>query len=238
MRTEISIAAALTRDGFAIVEEFLDDSTLAQLRDAYDRTVIAYEAALQPGSESPTQVMMPSLEEPLFADNAAIDLGRRLLEPLWGESVVTFDKLVYKPPGDARPTPWHVDAAYADTPVLAPGSHVPLTSVQFWVTLDEVDEWNGCMHFVPGFHERGVLEHEVLSGDPASSGRLLAIVEPERRLPLNEMVVARLPAGGATVHTYNTPHYTSPNSTDRPRRAYLFNLGDARRFKGFRVTDF
>ena len=39
------------------------------------------------------------------------------------------------------------------------------------------------------------------------------------------VVVAEIPAGAATMHSYGTPHYTGANrSRDRHRRAYIFNV--------------
>ena len=50
-------------------------------------------------------------------------------------------------------------------------------------------------------------------------------MDPEKHLDLSTRTVAKLPAGGVTMHGYGTPHYTGPNrTTDRPRRAYIFNL--------------
>jgi ectoine hydroxylase-related dioxygenase (phytanoyl-CoA dioxygenase family) len=101
---------------------------------------------------------------------------------------------------------------------------MPLTQVQFWVALDDVDLDNGCMQFVPAHHHDGTAAHVVASGDPDDSGRLLAYADVSEASP--ELAVAcPLAAGGATIHTALTPHATGPNTTtDRARRAYIFNL--------------
>ena len=63
------------------------------------------------------------------------------------------------------------------------------------------------------------------AGAPDYSQRLLAITEPDSELPLDEAVVCPLRAGGATVHSYGTPHFTGGNtSRDRRRRAYIFSF--------------
>ena len=68
-------------------------------------------------------------------------------------------------------------------------------------------------------------EHYVAAGDPDYSQRLLAIRDAEAALDLATAVACPLKAGGATVHNYGTPHYTSGNrTTDRRRRAYIFNF--------------
>ena len=173
------------------------------------------------------QVMIPSREHPVFDRNDAVRTGIRIGRELLGTHDVhrSFDMLIYKPPAHPHATPWHQDMSYAQHPFAPAGSTITLESIQFWVALDDVDEGNGCMHFVPGFHRKPLLPHRIASGDPADDGRLLEIVDPDRELAGAAVTAAPLPAGGATVHSYGTPHYTPPNrSEDRPRRAYIFNV--------------
>src|SRR2546421_63040 len=86
--------------------------------------------------------------------------------------------------------------------------------------LDDVDLENGCMQFVPGAH-REVRQHYVASGDPTDQGRLLATDD----FDTDEVVACPLPAGGCTIHTEGTLHFTGPNtSAARTRRAYIFML--------------
>jgi hypothetical protein len=70
-----------------------------------------------------------------------------------------------------------------------------------------------------------LLPHYIAGGDSGYSQRLLAIEHPEKALDLDKAVACPLKAGGATAHNYGTPHFTSGNlTTDRPRRAYIFNF--------------
>ena len=95
----------------------------------------------------------------------------------------------------------------------------------FWLALDDVDTDNGCMHFIPGKHLEPLLPHHVASGAPDDPSRLLAIDDPRSMLDLSSAIACPLTAGGATMHSAGTPHYTSGNrTTDRPRRAYIFNF--------------
>jgi ectoine hydroxylase-related dioxygenase (phytanoyl-CoA dioxygenase family) len=134
--------------------------------------------------------------------------------------------LIYKEPGQTAATPWHQDYSYAQMPFTPAGAAIPADEyVQFWLALDDVDEENGCMHFIPGAHRQPLLPHVVAGGDPDYSQRLLAIENPGMMLPLGRAVACPLKAGGATVHNYGTPHFTPGNLTaDRPRRAYIFNF--------------
>lgn len=227
-RLDDASLAAYRRDGFLAIDRLIDDDALGALRTAYD------EVLHRTGASDPRyllggltqQVMVPSALHPVFADNEAVDAGRRLAEPLLGDAVLTFDMLIFKPPGHPHETPWHQDMAYAQAPFAPAGTPIPsVARIQFWVALDDADTENGCLHFIPGVHEAPLLAHRVASGDPQGDRRLLELVDPAAQLDLATAVAAPLRAGGATMHTYGTPHYTPPNrSAARPRRAYIFNL--------------
>jgi ectoine hydroxylase-related dioxygenase (phytanoyl-CoA dioxygenase family) len=219
-------------DGFLVIERFVDDELLAELRAAYDEVlagdVEAHGDRMLGGITR--QVMFPSIAHPLFNRNEAVRRGIHLARQLLGteDTSRSFDMLIYKPPGHPHDTPWHQDMAYSKSPFAPAGSAIPLESIQFWVGLDDADAENGCMHFVPGAHKRPLLAHHVAAGDPDDDGRLLAVVDPEAVIDPTEVMVAAVPAGGCTLHSYGTLHYTPPNrSSDRPRRAYIFNVATA-----------
>lgn len=220
------------RDGFLVLDRFVDDQTLGILRDAYDDIVSkkVHAAGDRELGMITRQVMNPSQADPRFDDNAAVrsalQLSRRLLES--AQVRRTFDMLIYKPPAHPYETPWHQDAAYGSMPFTPVGMPLRIDSIQFWIPLDDVDAENGCMQFAPGWHTQPLLEHEVAAGSPDREDRLLALVDPESQIDLESAVVAEIPAGGATLHAPGTAHYTGPNrSVDRPRRAYIFNIGMA-----------
>jgi hypothetical protein len=217
-------------DGFAWAEQVVPRADLEPLIAAYDE-LLAEGAARDLGGVT-KQVMLPATKHPVFADNPVRSWGlgraRELLGLDGGDVDVLFDMLIDKPPGHPHETPWHQDAAYAQMPWAPAGMTIPLEALQFWVALNDVDEENGCMHFVPGMHTKPLLVHHIASGDPAKENRLLAITDPSSVLDLGSAVAVPLAAGGATVHSYGTPHYTPPNrSADRPRRAYIFTVTPA-----------
>jgi ectoine hydroxylase-related dioxygenase (phytanoyl-CoA dioxygenase family) len=226
---------AWRRDGFLVLDAFVDEETLASLREAYDAIIEKdVEAAGDRMLGGMTrQVMIPSAAHPTFDRNPVVKRGIDIARQIFATDVFrTFDMLIYKPPGHPHDTPWHQDMAYAKMPFAEPGTTIVAESIQYWVPLDDVDRENGCMEFAPGYHTQPLLEHHVASGDPEDDGRLLALVDPETQIELSKVVVAEIPAGAATMHSYGCPHYTSANrSADRPRRAYIFNIATKRLFQ-------
>jgi hypothetical protein len=224
------------RDGFLAIPRLADDATVAELGAVYDamlRHEIDVTATDNPLGMTTRQIMMPSAYHPLFRDNPALNEAREIAKALLGvdDPRPRFDMLIFKEPGQVATTPWHQDFSYSVMPTAPAGSAIPVDEVvQFWLALDDVDEENGCMHFVPGAHRRPLLEHYIAGGAADYSQRLLAIRDADEALELDKAVACPLKAGGATVHNYGTPHFTSGNRTsDRPRRAYIFNFARPRR---------
>lgn len=212
------------RDGFLRLDELISTAAVARLRDGFDELISGGADDDRHWGGLIRQVMMPSLLHPSFAENEAVEVATGIATELLGtESVRTFDMLIDKPPGHPHETPWHQDMAYSEMPLAPAGVEVIHESVQFWFALDDVDTENGCMHYVPGVHRKPLLGHEVTSNLRGDDSRLLGIVDPHRQLDLATAVPCPLRAGGAVLHSYGTPHYTPPNRSARPRRAYVVN---------------
>lgn len=220
-------------DGFLSMPGFIDKESVTVLRNAYDE-LLAGRVSIDAKDDRwlggvTRQIEHPSDYHPVFADNAALRAGYEVAHSIAGTHVKikhVYDQLLFKPPQHEYDTPWHQDRSYLKEPFAPAGYHLPNDSVlQFWVALDDADESNGCMQFIPGAHNEPLLPHYVASGDPQQPSRLLAIENVEQHLNLQSACACPLSAGGATVHGYLTPHYTGPNQTrDKPRRAYIFTF--------------
>jgi ectoine hydroxylase-related dioxygenase (phytanoyl-CoA dioxygenase family) len=221
--------ARFREDGYLVIGQLIGQETVEKLRIAYDEIlegkVVSPQDRMLGGATR--QVLNPSEVHPVFDSNPAVDAGMEIMNQVFSDDCIrTYDTLIYKPPGHEHETPWHQDEAYKETPFAPGGQPIALgNAIQFWVALDDVDESTGCMHFIPGMHKGNLLEHRVFSGTPDEPTRELALVDPQRDLPLETTVAAPVPAGWATMHSAGTPHFTTSNtSKDRHRRAYIFNL--------------
>lgn len=140
----------------------------------------------------------PFILNPRLADIARRLVGCRSIR-LW------HDHALIKPARDGAPTPWHQDFPY--WPMKEPGA------LSCWLALDDVDETNGCMSFVPGTHRLGPLTPVSLT-HPRSLFKVAGLDRRKCR-----PTVVPLQAGSCTFHDGNTFHYAGPNQSSKPRRA-------------------
>ena len=132
----------------------------------------------------------------LWATEFASTLMRRPVE-FW------YDQFLAKPPQKGARTYWHQDEGYW-------GRNLDDKGITCWTPFHDVDEANGCMHFVDGGHRDGILEHR----QPEGVASDLLLCEPDER----RAVACPMRFGGVTFHHSKTPHMTTPNVTDRWRK--------------------
>ena len=157
------------------------------------------------------QILNPSKYAPALAQTQlrvnAEAIARQLLGP---KSSFSGEHAILKPPHTPVATPWHQDEAYADP-------NWDYNYINIWIPLQEATLENGCMQFVPGSHHQEVLSHHPIGNDPRVIG--LEVDNPET--VVKDAVACPLAAGGATIHDGRVLHYTGPNLSDQPRRAYI-----------------
>jgi hypothetical protein len=218
--------ADFRRDGFLVIHQVTTTEDLALVRSLLDALFDRFDALpagvandlAGAGAGAPPRIpdlIRPSRLEPrlraTLTYRRARALAAQLLGGAWWDALYTFDHAIYKPPRNAAATPWHQDQAYAGYPEAPDAVH-------FWIPLQDATEANGCMWFVPGTHRGGVVPHEVV----ATRGRSRTL--RASKVDEGAAVCCPVAAGGATVHTPLTLHYTGANRTDAPRRAWILHF--------------
>ena len=138
----------------------------------------------------------------------AIAVAEQLLGP---ECEFRTDHAISKPAGSPAATPWHQDQWYWD-----PKAEYRRVSV--WIPLQDVNAENGCMQFVSRRDVPDIIPHAKQDASDAWHADA-ASFDPATAVP------CPVPAGGATIHYGKTLHYTTPNRSGQPRRAYIISCG-------------
>lgn len=223
---DLSLNARLDEDGFLILRDVIRPDDLDEVRTRLDRLFADFHklpasraqdiaAATDTGAAplKSAEINRTLRVDPALARTAVFrhcrEVARELRGPL---AALAFDHAIAKQPGTNAVTPWHQDQVYT-------GHRTALSTVHFWIPLQDVDEDNGCMHFIAGSHREGFLEHKPLRN--ASGGTTWEATGVD----LDRARAVPLAAGGMTVHTPLTLHFTGPNRSTAPRRAWILHFG-------------
>lgn len=215
------------REGYLSVPMITSKDEIYQLQAIYDR-LFAVKAGRDQGDhldlvttdeddQTPVlpQILNPAKYAPELADTLFRANARAIAKQLLGEEAIDrADHAILKPPHTEATTPWHQDEAYWDAAKA-------YNALSVWIPLQEATLQNGCMQFVPTTHYQEVLPHHPIGNDP----RVIGLEVDDMGKWMTMAVACPLPAGGATFHHARTLHFTGPNLTDQPRRAYIVGYG-------------
>ncbi|GAB4110539.1 MAG: hypothetical protein OHK0057_31130 [Thermoflexibacter sp.] len=123
------------------------------------------------------------------------------------------DQLFCKPAKHGGVVAWHQDYSYWTRTK-------PMAHLTCWVGLDDADEENGCLYYVPKSHRWGLIEKPELAGDMNGIYRFLT---EEQKAQFNPIPIP-LKKGYAAFHHPLLMHGSYANRTDRPRRAFVLNV--------------
>ena len=212
------------KNGFVVIEDFLDAGELATWRAAVDEAVAgrAGEAPMLPRREDPSSRSAYFANVFLQVINLWQDSERvraLVLDPRIGRLAATLegvdgyrlwhDQALIKRPWD-NATTFHVDCPY--------WSFDTRHAISIWVALDDATLQNGCMYFLPGSHHHTHF-------DPADIGEnmnaLFALYPDFADI---EPVPVPMKAGSCSFHNALTVHGAGPNMTPRFRRAMTWGF--------------
>jgi hypothetical protein len=212
-------------NGFLTIPQLLTLSDLEEVRQLLDplfdnperRNKSAFQdlaGFVEGGGEPRSPEICRSIRsEPRLVHTKAFVVCTQVAGELLGHRArYSFDHAIYKAPHNNSATPWHQDHAYT-------GHRTSLNTVHCWIPLQAATIDNGCMEFVPGSHRVGLLQHSSRT-DLIPTRQLIPATEH-----LTKAVACPLPAGGITVHTPYTMHYSGPNRTGDIRRAWILHFG-------------
>lgn len=144
--------------------------------------------------------------EPRILDLVTDILGPDLV--CWGNHL--FAKL----PQDPMEVPLHQDAVY--------WPFTSTRSVTVWLAIDDADDANAAMHFVPGSHRHGPLVHDELELDGT---RVLGRRVRDAAAYHDRRVVNELRAGQVSLHSDLLLHGSRANVSDRRRAGLTLRYG-------------
>ncbi|MCB9229289.1 MAG: phytanoyl-CoA dioxygenase family protein [Deltaproteobacteria bacterium] len=135
------------------------------------------------------------------------------IKPILGDDILLWYSVVFvKAPKSDQYVPWHQDATYW-------ALHNQNEGLTVWLALNDVDEQNGSMSYLPGSHKSSLEKKHIISG---KTGNLLARGQIMTNIdPTGEEWVS-LKAGQASLHHNMIVHRSGPNHSAVPRLGLAF----------------
>ena len=131
-----------------------------------------------------------------FLDHVQDIIGPDII--CWATAVLS------KRPFDPKAVPWHQDASF--------WALSPARTVTVWLAIDDADDENSAMRFIPGSHDKGTLP--VTETDNAENVFHMGIANARA---LGDPVTNKLKAGQISMHADMLVHGSNANTSDRRR---------------------
>lgn len=213
--------------GFLAIDRIVDDETVDELRERYDRLFQGeFETGVRPDEVNWQEGESdPSLTRQICnawrADRTVArvvlreDIGRMIATLAgWSGARVMIDNVIWKPPG-ARPLGFHQDNAYL-------AWFEPQELFSCWIAMDDTSAEGGTLEFAAGSHKWARSKPEGEFHGPKDYRKYMEIaaaaegVEPD-------IVPVVVNKGGGSIHHGWTWHGSGLNRGERPRRSLVIH---------------
>ncbi len=205
------------RDGYVLLGRVLSDEGLAVARANLDRMIESLHPTLKT-----EEIFSPHQQERWLLDLCNATGLLDSLEAVLGPDIVLWSThLICKRPQTGRAIPWHQDGTYWN---------IKGRFASIWLTLDDLDDANGTMYVLPGYHKQFMPLRP--SGDELFDEEIETDAMPDDLA--QRQVGYFFEAGAAAIHDERIPHRSPPNTTpDRWRRVLVLRYlsGDSDMFK-------
>jgi 2-oxoglutarate-dependent dioxygenase len=225
------------RDGYVCVAPLFAPDKIAEINGEIRRFIrdvvpdmpasqVYYEDKSDPASLKQLQKMFE--HDGYFNDLMTCGPARDIAQEVLRDDVVTVNMQYFnKPPGIGQATPPHQDGYYFHLS--------PCEAVTGWLALEDVDDENGCIHYVRGSHRDAAFRPH---GQTGVLGFSQGITDFGTAADRAGEVAFPGPAGTFLMHHAKTVHWAGANrSATRSRRALGFIYYAARARPDIRARD-
>ena len=144
----------------------------------------------------------------IATDPRILDLVQDIVGPdilCWATAILS------KKPHDPKAVPWHQDASF--------WALSPARTVTVWLAIDDADEDNSAMRFIPGTHTKGALPVAETTGDENVFHKGTADADQ-----MGAPFTNALKAGQMSLHADMLVHGSQPNTSDRRRCGFTLRF--------------
>ncbi len=221
-KTPDALRGDFNRDGYIAIRQLFDSDEIAELKTEVARYIrdvvptmpdaqVYYEDRNDQASLKQIQKMFD--HDDYFAGLMNSGIIRQIAETILDDDVAPINMQYFnKPAGIGQATPPHQDGYYFHL--------IPCEAVTGWLALDDVDQENGCIHYVRGSHRTGDFRTH---GKTGILGFSQGMTDFGTASDHANTVACPGSAGTFLMHHARTIHWALPNqSKGRARRAIGF----------------
>ncbi|MCB1021772.1 MAG: phytanoyl-CoA dioxygenase family protein [Bryobacterales bacterium] len=190
------------REGYLKGFRVYSEAEIAAIRGEFDKLLAQYMAEGKDSYSISSAHLKHAVAWDILTEPRIVAYVRDLL----GEDVIGWGSHFFcKMPHDGKKVAWHQDASYWPL--------TPTKTCTVWLAIDDADEENACMQFLPGSHMAGHIAYEK---SDATEGNVLdqTVTDVERYgAPVDD----ELRAGEMSIHADLLLHGSEANDSDRRR---------------------
>lgn len=212
------------KDGYIVIEDFLDREELETWRMAVTEAIAERNGQKVPGRpgkigeedgiNKDTEYQSKVFDQMINLWQTNDKVKALMVDPKIGKMAaelaqvvgirIWHDQALFKKPW-ANPTSWHLDTPF--------WSFSDRSALSIWVALDDATLENGCLFFMPGSHLSTAFDN------PGIGRNMDAIFEFYPQFKSSPTVAAPMKAGSCSFHNGLTIHGAHANMTPGSRRA-------------------
>jgi ectoine hydroxylase-related dioxygenase (phytanoyl-CoA dioxygenase family) len=204
------------RDGYVLVENLFSNPEVAALINAVEtghRVAQTTRASKDADGRPSKLAIWQDLGDDIWSDVSTCPRIVNTARILLGEELSFFHgKVMLKEAKSGGAWEWHQDYGYW---YRYQGFAFPRL-ISAFTALDASTRENGCLQVLRGSHAMGRLEHGTTGTQTGIDKERLALVEP-----IFERVYCEMTPGSVLFFHSNLLHSSSPNNSDRDRRAFI-----------------
>jgi len=197
--------------GFFLTERMFDDGLLDRIAVDFERLRAEQDAAIRESGERDgislegrnfifTVDEKSAAGRELCTSAGLVEMAIKLVGP---DLRLYWNQAVTKAAKSGASFSWHQDSGYH--PIE------PLEYLTVWIPLEDATVENGTIWVLPGSHSLGLQEH--IADD--RTGDMVGFEGEEEGIPVE------VPKGSAAVFSSLLMHRSGPNTSSKPRRAYV-----------------
>ncbi|MGB7337274.1 MAG: phytanoyl-CoA dioxygenase family protein [Phototrophicaceae bacterium] len=183
-------------------------------QEKFDRLSAIFEALVAGRAEGTRtdELDKPHFTDPRLFEFLMADEVLDLIEPLIGPNIGLWSShFISKEPLVGRATPWHEDSSYWQGRLDRMDQIVTV-----WLAIDNVDRENGCMRVIPGTHQNGFSEYDVVDKANNTFGSEIKAEQIDE----SKAVYFELDSGYCSLHDGRIIHGAEANTSPRRRAGY------------------